>query len=277
MAKALQRIQELFRQGTVVRLGDDITLWVKKLNALEKDEAVKDGRQARALRMIAFDRSEDEQAQIGLAVEEMSNDDLQRMLLDRSAGELLLKADEEVRADEKWRERLDAIERSGLMQSTRRSEQEDRTLAELLVEFQEAVNKEHRLLMRQELQDLKKKSREELQSAFRAAWRERLGIDAYHASKEQSEIWMSLYECTVQFDEDGDPDLKTLKVGEQVCADRAEVLTLPDEVLLQVRAALANEMTARDAGNSDAPSASSGSSGQRSEEADSNPSTPTEM
>lgn len=273
MAKTLQRVQELFRRGQVVPLGPDLSVWVQKLNALERDEAIKDARQARALRMIAFDRSEDEQAQITLAVNEMTNDDLQRMLLDRRAGDLLLKADDDVRADEKWRERLEAIERSDA--GGRTSTKEDDTLSELVMEFQTEIAKRHKRLMREELTSLKAKTRKELQDDFRTAWRERIGLDAFHSSKEQTEIWLALRECTVTITDD-EPDLSTLKVGGLLCEDRADVLTLPDEVVDRVRAALAEEMSPREAGNSDAPSASSGSSEPRSEEADSKPSTPTE-
>jgi len=277
MAKTLQRIQRLFQRGEVLRLGDDVVVWVGKLNAFEKDEALKDARHARALRMVAFDRDEDQQVQVQVVLNESTDRDLQESLLQRKAGELLVRADDEVRADEKWKERLEILDRAPVADDGRTSEQEQKVLLDLVVEYEKAVSVLHQRFMRDELQDLKKQSRDELEKAYLVAWREMLGNTAFYEAKRQSELWYSLHECTVSFDEDGDPLMETLVVGERLCEGREEVNTLPDEVVVKALRVLDGEMTPREAGNSDAPSASSGSSEQRSAAEESVPSTPTGM
>lgn len=287
MANKLRRIQDLFREGDITILEprhpetgevlDRIPVFVKKLSALEKDEAVKDARAARARKMLAFDRDEDEQVTLTSMLGSFSDDDLREDLLRRKAGEFLLKAEDEVRADKSWRERLDAIDRSALGEDGKVPAEEQALLEELVNEFQQAITKAQSRLMRVHLGELKKEGREELEASYRTAWREMLGSTAFYEARRQTEVWYALRDCQVQLDEDGDPILTTLEVGERICATRAEVNDLPDDVITQVLRVLDGEMTSREAGNSDAPSASSGSSEQRSAAEASRPSSPRGM
>lgn len=285
MAGTLKRIQDLFRKGEVVVLTqtDPITgelvkipVYVAKLNALEKDEALKDGRQARALRMIAFDKDINEQAQMDVMLLDLTDAEIVADLLRRKAGELFLKADDEVRADVKWKERLEAIDRGAIAAEGNASQAERDVLAEIALDYEKAVGDLQAKIAREEFRDLTAKPREELNKTYRAAWRDMLGSTSFFEAKRQSEVWYALRECEVTLDADDWPVLDTLRVAGRICATRAEVNNLPDEVVIRVISSLDGEMTSREAGNSGAPSASSGSSEPQSVEADSAPSTPTE-
>lgn len=285
MAGTLQRIQDLFRKGDVLVLdGTDpetgelqkVIVYVTKLNALEKDEALKDGRAARARRMLAFDRDEDQQVTLEVLLKDMSDRDIVEDLLHRKAGEYLLKAEEEVRADKKWKERLEAIDRSAIAQDGAVSEQEQQLLVDLTMEFTQAVDKAQQKLLRTEKRDMDATPREELDKVYRVAFREMQGATAFYENRRQSEVWYALRECEVELDADDLPVPGTLKVGGLVCPTRAEVNNLPDEIVSEILRVLDGEMTSREAGNSGAPSASSGSSEQHGAEEDSKPSTPTE-
>jgi len=279
MAKTFARIQDLFREGDVLVLeaGDErLPVYVKKLNALERDETIKDARAARARRMLTFDRDEDEQLTITSMLESITDEELVEDLVRRKAGEFLAKAEDEVRADKSWKERLEAIDRSALANDGKLSDQEQRLLNDVTREFQAAIEKAHQKQLRQYMRDLQGTPRADLEKDYREAWREMLGSTAFYETRRQTEIWYALRECEVEL-VDGVPDLSTLKVGQRLCDQRADVNDLPDDVIRRVLQVLDGEMTSRDAGNSDAPSASSGSSERRSAEAASQPSTPGAM
>ena len=188
-----------------------------------------------------------------------------------------MRVEDELRSEEVWKERLEAIDRAANLDDRPSSEEEKKLAVDLLLEYQREVEKRQRVALRTEKRDLDDLTRDELEAEYRKSWREMLGATAYHEAKRQTELWLALHDCTVEFDEDGRPVMDTLVVGERLLDERAEVLTLPDEVIVKVVEALDREMSLRDAGNSDAPAASSGSSVQRSAAEDSNPSTPTEM
>jgi hypothetical protein len=284
MAGTLKRIQDLFRQGEVVILEprdpetgevvERIPVYVKKLSALEKDEAIKDARSARARRVLTFDRDEDEQLQLSALLAGMTDADIHEDLLRRKAGEFLHQAEDEVRSDPKWRERLEAIDRASIVDDGAASEQERQVLADLLEEFQKAIGKDHQRRMSAHLRELRDTPREELEASYRQAWRDMLGATSFYEARRQSEIWYALRECSCELDADGRPVQGTEIIGGRLCATRADVNDLPDDVIVRVLQSLDGEMTSREAGNSGAPSASSGSSEQRSAEAASTPSTP---
>jgi|GEM_PF-4388594 len=278
-SKALQRIQKIFQRGELVILGegdDRVFLWVAKLNAMEKEEANLDGRSARAMRMLAFDRSEEEQASLQILLERTDDREIMEALLNRKAPELYMQAEDEIRSEDAWKERLEAIDRASLLADRPASEEEKSLAVDLLLEYQREIEKRHRKALQAERRSFNDMDRAELEDAYRKQWREMLGATAFHEARRQTELWLSLRECTVDVDADG-PVMSTLVVGERLLDERADVLSLPDEVIAQVVAAFEREMSARDAGNSDAPAASSVSSVQRSVEEDSKPSTPTEM
>lgn len=281
MAKTFARIQDLFREGTILVLKHEspdgterIPVYVKKLNALEKDEAIKDARAARARRMLTFDRDEDEQLTLTSMLESIDDTELVEDLLRRKAGELLMKAEDEVRADKSWAERLEAIDRSAIAKDGNLPKEEQDLLSAITKEFSTAVDKAHAKLMRTHKRDLDAMSRSELEKDYRTAWRDMLGATAFYETRRQTELWYALREAEVDLDGDGEPIESTLKVGPRICETRAAVNDLPDHVVTQVLTVLDGEMTSREAGNSDAPSASSGSSERASAEAASTPSTP---
>jgi len=286
MAKTFARIQDLFREGQVVvldhadadgKIVERIPVYVKKLNALEKDEAIKDARAARARRMLTFDRDEDEQVTLTSMLEGITDDELVSDLMRRKAGEFLAKAEDEIRADKSWKDRLEAIDRAAIASDGRISDEEQKLLNDLAREFQAAIEKAHQKLLRQYSRDLSGTPRAELEKDYRQAWRDMLGATSFYEARRQTEIWYALRECEVQLADDGEPLLSTLKVGPRLCESRADVNDLPDHVIEKVITVLDGEMTSRESGNSDAPSASSGSSEPRSAEAASQPSTPGAM
>lgn len=274
----LQRIQDLFRRGEVLAFGegdDAVFVYVAKLNAFEKDESMKDARSARARRMLAFDRDLDERDRVELIPRDLGKDELIVDHLNRRAGELLLKAEDEVRSDTKWVERLLVLDRSELVTDEHTNNEDMAMITALATEFDQAVQSVQSRMVLEYKSELSEKDEDELVKLWVSAWREMLGSTAFFETRRQSEIWFALRDCVVPI-VDGKPDLEAAIIGNRLIVSRSEVNDLPDAVVVRILQSLDAEMTAQDAGNSDAPSASSGSSERQSAAEASKPSIPTE-
>lgn len=247
----LARIEELFSEGTTIVVRGskgNMPFWVKKLNAFERDEAIKDARGARARRMLAFDRDENEQAAMEVMLSEMSKDELVEDLLQRKAGTFMIEADAAVRAEKEWQERVLALDRSDV-EGSKPSESEQRAMDQIATEFQGAVLLEQQSRLRQQKSDYDAMSIDALHKEYRKAWREMQGATAFHEEKTVTEAWYALHYVTVDFDEDDNPIEETAKPGARVLDSRDGVARLPDVVMAEVAKALAGQPSEEQAKN----------------------------
>lgn len=229
---SIARIEELFSEGEAISVKNSrgqMSFWVKKLNAFERDEAIKDARGARAQRMLTFDDDEGEQASIKLQMQEMSKSQLVEDLLHREAASFMLEADAAVRAEKEWQEKLVALDRADL-EGSEPSEAQQRTMNKITAEFQSAVLLEQQKRLREKKAEYDAMSVDDLHEAYRAAYREMLGATAFHEEKSTTEIWYALYDVEVELDDNGEPIQDTAKPGARTLKSRDEVNRLPDAV-----------------------------------------------
>lgn len=257
----LRRAAELFERGQIVVVGDGeqaLTFWVMKPNTFEKDEALKDGRYGRALRAQAFDRDPREAEAVTAVIRGMSDDELLDSLLSAKSMEFMNLAYDEVRADPKWEERLEIVDRQRLAEDRPTSEKETETIAQIASEHAAAAQEVFERLVREERDDLAGLTRTELEKRFRDNWREMVAVNAFYEQRRQTEIFYALRDCDAER-VDGEWRHNRCDHEPRLLEDRADVLTrIPDEVMEKVVEALEAQMSPAEAGNSDAPTVSSG-------------------
>lgn len=254
----LRRITELFERGDLVEIGkrDDGTpefIWVQKLNSFEYDEATKDGRYARGLRMEALKRDEKEQAVLNDLVGAFSDEELVQLVLDERAPEMMQRANAEVRSLEGWQDRLAVLDRQQLGTA---SSEEAEALEALNREFGAEVRKVYERMVAQERTDMLAQAREEREVAWRDAYYQRAAATEFMSGFRQTEVFYALRDVEVEL-VDGEWQPKAGVPKPRLLSDRDEVRDLPDGLLDLVLEALQRQMTQEQAGNSDAPSASS--------------------
>jgi hypothetical protein len=276
----LRRVSELFERGEIVAIddprGEPLTFWVMKPNDFEKDEALKDGRFGRAIRAQAFDRDPVETAAVHAVVDGLEDADLVQQALQAKNLEHFTQAQDEVRTDKAWTERLAVIDRAEIAADRPATPAEVTALAQISEEHQAAVLAIQARLSLEYNDELTSMTRDDLEKGYIASWRDNASINAFYEQRRQTEIFFALRDC-VATKVDGAWVHTDCHHEDRILEGRAQVLTsLPDELLAKVVAILAGQMSLAEAGNLDAPSVSSEPLEPQSKPEDSQPSTPTE-
>lgn len=274
----LQRLQDLFAVGEVINVqhgGEVLTLFVAKPSAFEQEEAVKDARGIRARSMIAFDRDDAAQDNMALLLLESSAEDLVAHLMMKQGMQNLHRAKTEITTDLEWRERIEALERMSV------GELDEDEVAAMHATQAEYNAELLRIKARMDLDskdELDSLSYDELASEYRKDLRETHGINAYYDARRVSEIYFALRDCSAEF-KDGEWDHGTCGRHPRFLDERGDVKTLlPDLVIDKTIEVLDRlTMTEAEAGNSDAPSVSSGPLELQKLAEALSPSSPTEM
>jgi hypothetical protein len=283
----LRRVQDLFTHGqvAVVTRGSDYeTFWVQKPTAFERDEATKDGRAARARRVIAFDRDPDEQAVSEAQLANLDREQSITGLLANRSSEFYVKANEAIRADKDWTERIEAMERGEalLNEEENPDESEVRAIGEVHVEYLQQMQKLQKRLADEARAEYEELTDEQLAKEYRKAWRDMVGTDSFMATRRQTELYFAIRMCEAApiHDDDGSIsgwDHAACDHRERLLDERSQFTELPDEVIEACASTLNSlQMTPAEAGNSAAPTTSSVSSEQPNAAEDSTPSTQTE-
>lgn len=258
----LRTLQELFDRGQAVKVTvpgkDALYFWVSKPNTFERQQATQDGRLRRGRAVVTFDRDEDQQLAVQAMLDDATDDALVSSLIADRDMEFWRKADEELRADTDWTERLDAL-RSMSLSGENLDDVERRAMTDLESEVERELNVIHGRLQREATTDLRGEGRERLEGEFRKMWRNRLGANSFREGRRQTEIFYALRECTPAVAEDGTLEHEGhCDHSKRYLDDREDVFSLPDPVVVEVVTALDDlQMTEAEAGNSDAPTVSS--------------------
>lgn len=287
------RIIDLFAEGTELHLGDDpdgnpVVVWINKLNSFEVEEARRDGITYRGLRMANLSKKDNPERQhLESEIALWTDDELREHWAGQQSEENLLKAFDDLEAEEGWQEKADWLRRAPQLLADRQVDDEDETVkefAKLQAERTRLLGELHQKRHEETLARAQDMTRDELERSFFENWRQRLTLDEYIEEKRVTELWIALRQCSasrvhgpggsVSWDHSTCDHSQRLLGNDK--GSRARVRTLPPEVVEKAIEKLdAITLNSRDAGNSDAPRSSSAPSERSSEsEAASTPSSP---
>lgn len=288
----LRRVQDLFEPGKAAVVSDATNslfepFWLQKPNAFERDEATKDARAARARRVLTWDRDQDSQDIIEHQILDLTVEEKINGLIANRASEFYVKAADEIRTHKDWTERIEALDRG---QSLLDEDGDDAdpaevaTVTEVSAEYYTELIKVQGRFATDAAQEYRDMDEVELAKAYREAWRETVGTEAFMTARRDSELFYAIRMCeATPVVEMGNAtpigwDHAKCDHRERMLAERADVHGLPDAVLLACANVLNElQMSPAEAGNSGAPTTSSGSSEQPNVVEDSPASTQTEM
>lgn len=280
MAK-FRRVTDLFEEGREVVLDpnpeDPILVWVNKLNPFEMDEARKDGAVGRARATMRIEDPDSPEYDVfESSINGRSREDLLNSLVGAKQNEHYVNALDDIRADEKWGEKLSVLERGDAQlddSGVSLGDDERSRLAKLNEEYLKTVN--DLMVQRQTAYrvELETESDEALQKLYREGYKTAAGGSGFLTEYRTTEMFFALRACDATAVDDG-WDHSECDHRERLCEHRGEIRDLPEGLIAAVRDAITVlNMSPRDAGNSDAPASSSASSEQPSEQAESTRST----
>lgn len=279
--QALATIMDLFVEGTVASVeapdGRLLPTWVNKLNTFEKEDCDRLGRGARAKRILAWDADEEEQAIFEYETGGYSDDELADALKAQVAAKHYYEAVQEIRTLPEWADRLEYLANAEILEVTSpESSDEDKAMFEqITTEYMTAVGTIQDRLQREFREDLLAKGREQMKKDYKAAWRDAEGMRAYYAERRVAEIFFATRECKAKVGDTGEWDHARCNHEVRLMANRGQVKALPDKLRMAIIAAIeALDITPDEAGNSDAPMASSEPSEPQSVVEESTASTP---
>jgi len=282
----LRRITDLFVEGTELYLGDDrdgkpILIWVNKLNSFEVEEARRDGASRRGLRLAELAQpSAPERQSLIAEISLWPDDKLRERWVGQKIEEIYLDVINDIESEDEWRQNLEVMRRlPTLLQEANAADDDPRR--QQLVELQEGYFKEIRdrqgIKQRESLRDAEALSRDKLEESFFENWRQRLTLDEFMEERRVTELYYALRSCEATRVTQTTWDHAECNHAEKVLDNRGQVRGLPEAVLAKCIDALEGvTVPQREAGNSDAPSSSSGSSEPQSVPEESTPSTPEE-
>ena len=272
-----KRVPDLYVVGTEVVLKDGTVMWVQVPNPFEYDECRHDAQVARARIIMSIKESGEELDKLQGAYHEHGREAVVQDLVDHKAGQFLLKAVDDIRADPDWKERLEILDRSEELIARVPEDAERKLLVQLSEDYQEEIGKrltDETTFLTGQYEGLDEES---LWAEFRDYYAERRASDVATAEYKITEMWYAT-RCCDGVQVDGQWDHSACEGHElRVYEDKAEVRSLPLDMQRAIYQALQLvSMTERDARFSDRQGSSSESSPLPSEPAVSTPSTPIE-
>lgn len=286
----LRRVTDLFVEGIPLQMGmndgQDVLVWVNKLNSFEAEEARRDARVRRGIRISELAKQDSpELAAVQTQVDSMTVEQLAEARVKQMQDEIYLEAINQVDTDPKMREALDQAQRGAALLDDEKAPADDprrQALREVQTTYLEALRVAQDKIRADKVDELTENARMDNEKELLEAWRARESLDVFMEERRITEVYFALRDCRGKVT--GHADDGTLQVDhtgcnhrERLLASRAEVRELPEGVLGRVIAALDGvTVSPREAGNSAAPENSSVSSEQPSMPEESTPSSPDE-
>jgi len=272
----LRRAIELFEEGEPLNLAPEGKepewVYVHKPNGFEHEEAIMDGRVARALYLEMYRPGSKERRAVEATGRGLGLDELVEAIILGRGNDLFMKAHDEVRARKDWADRLVLLDRAQVLAPDARPE-ERAALEEVQVDFYRALGEEQERLiceLRRELSQEAKVDRQAVEQTWLEGFIKNQASGEFLTARQQTDIYFAFCAGEVR-QKDGK---EVVEKGERMLEDRTQVRTLPDGLLECVVSALDRvNMSQKEAGNSDAPTDSSSSSEQQSKPEASVPST----
>lgn len=273
-AERKSRMQDLFVQGRVLRLGDedDDIVFVQKLNQFEQDEARRMSQAARTRVQMALRKEDgDEMVAVRGAVGDMDKPRMIEGIIASLYGRHIGKASAQVQADAEWQERLDVMDHSvrDLL-----PEDERKVLDEITSDYLAELNARREKLDDEERARLDALDEDALRAEYISIFIETRGQAVFMREMRYAEVLFGVRLCDAeQPDEDADWDHSAC-THEPFYDDIEEVRALPDILMNRYTETFDKINVAPSQGkDSRSPQASSGLSASPSEEEASTPST----
>lgn len=273
------RLEELYRRGVELEFPDtgDV-MWIQVMNPLEADNAREESKTAKARMVLALKEvGSDEQAKALYDFSLLPKNAAIEAILTSQQPLWLAQADEKLRDDPEWKERLEIVDRASALQSRSPSEEErelsrrivDEYVAEIYRQVDDVVTAERDRLRAGEETDV----RDHWLDLYVAHRGDEVALLEFQATAS----WYGARVCVAEKDEHGGFD--HAKCGGhvvQVYESKEDFRAAPLEVQNAVEMKLMElNMTTRAAKNSDSAASSSDSSAQQNSPEESTPSTPT--
>ncbi|GAB3863321.1 hypothetical protein GCM10028801_30670 [Nocardioides maradonensis] len=279
----LRRITDLFVEGTELHLGDDaqgpIVIWVNKLNPFQVQEAMKDA-SARRFMAIADLKQSGEYDGMVAETQMLSRVEVASRYVELMANEIYLEALDDIDIDAELRKQREALERAEeLMNDAGMTEDSpDRdVLAATQSTWMAALQEAQESRTQAKLREAETMDEAELREKFLERWRDLATRAVFEREHQVTQIFYATRLCKAT----GGPgawDHTMCDHSKRYLGERSEVVGLPTAVLNMIVQTLDGlQVSARAAGNSDAPASSSESLEPSSApEEVSNPSSPAE-
>jgi hypothetical protein len=284
MHERYARVTDLFVTGTELVLddggGEPVLMWIQKPNPFEREEARKHGRVASARMTLALeDPDSDEMAVFRARSARATDQQLRDAIVEMKFSAQFVAAQNELRDDKDWAEKVEIIERSPEQLAGRDDDDpEVKQLATLNQAYLGEFNKRLSALRAKDYAELDGVASDELRSLYERAYIEAAASAVSLAEFRLTELFYAVRACAATRDGDG-PDARWRHDHcgghrERIFADRAELQQLPEQLTEQLEAAIQKvTMTPRDAKNSGRGRSSSASSPAPNEPEESKPST----
>lgn len=279
----LRRVTDLFSNGRELVLAADaddgpVLIWLEKLNTFQRGECHRDAEAAQARRIAGLSDDSDEMRAAAAQLAHATPSEMVEFILAPQAGTFYLRAQDDVRAEEGWKEKLTLLERDAALETggSPATKEEREAITGIQLDYIAAIEAAQKVRYDDAAKDLEQVPEEELRAKYYEVARNNMAEHAYWNEFRRTELYLSVRDCTAtRLTQDGYDHAACTHL--RLLPTKAAVNDIPQELLDRIRNGLSEvNMTPAEAGNSAAPQTSSESAEPQSNAEDSTPSTPTE-
>ena len=195
---SLRRVTDLFLTGRSVKVGESdegpIYVWVAKPNTFEQGEARGDASTAATMKRYLLQADSALMSALDIEFDEADVEDIAEAIAAAKESLFFNQADQDIRADEAWNDRVQILDRYSLISENAPEEEREafeKIQQEYLGEIGELVSKRQR----ETVADLLGLNRDALREKYRDIYLERHTIKAYLDAKTHTELYFALREC----------------------------------------------------------------------------------
>jgi hypothetical protein len=237
----LAKLTDLFEEGMVAPLkasdGSEVIVWINKLSPFENEQANHEGRVARARIMLAIKEFGTPESDLfRLASEGASVETIINALLAAKENERSVKVIRDIRADRKWKEKIETLEWSTEQLVGRADDDpEVKTLTKILTDYQAEISKRTDRLRNEARIELAALPEDKLREAHRESYRDQEGLTAFIREQSATQVYYAMRVCEATRDADGRWQHSSCDHSQRWLESRLEVNQLPELLLTQVQ------------------------------------------
>lgn len=239
----LTKLTDLFQEGAVAALstpsGGTVVVWINKLSPFENEQCNHEGRVARARMMLAIREIGTPEFDLFKASAEASKaDSIIDALVADKGNEHLVKAIRDLHSDADWKPRLETLEwSSDQVKGKSDDDPEVQALAKILTEYQAELESRTTYLRDELREELRAMDLPALQELYLDSYVEQRGLAAFSQQQQKAQVFYSLRQCEGTDHGEATWTHENCNHAQRWLDDVAEVDTLPESLLQQVRAA----------------------------------------
>jgi hypothetical protein len=276
--KRYHRLEELYRRGVELEFETGDVMWIQVMNPLEADNAREESKTAKARRVMALKEiGSDEQTKAMYDFSLLPKLAAIETILTSQQPLWLAQADEKLRDDPEWKERLEIVDRANVIQAAPPDEAERELSTKIVDEYIAEIYQRVGEVSAAEAEHLQASEETDVRDRWLELYVTRLGDEVALAEFQVTSSWYGTRVCVATKNEDGSFDHRNCGGHTaQVYDTKEDFRSAPLEVQNAIELRLMElNMTARAAKNSDSAASSSDSSAQQNTPEESTPSTPT--